>query len=173
MRALSADFHCGDLRGKLFCLVATLVAAGTCAAAEPVPHPSLRFGAVLFKDDFREGLGQWQIETERPGKIRAERGALDIDVPAGATLWFRSDLFAPAYAERFLGHMSNVLKTAVADPAQSISTISLLSDTERAELRGWNATQVNEGAAATPGGASGGAARCGFFAHRLAACGRG
>ena len=64
--------------------------------AEPVaPHPSLRFGAVLFQDDFRSGLSQWQIETERPGKIVANNGVLDIDIPAGATLWFKPQLTGP------------------------------------------------------------------------------
>lgn len=81
-----------SVRVRLLCLLAALGAAGICIAEERAPHPSLRFDAVLFSDDFRNGLEQWQIETERPGRIRADRGALDVDVPAGATLWFRREL---------------------------------------------------------------------------------
>lgn len=64
-------------------------------AAGAPDHPSMRFGALLFQDDFREGLSQWHIETERPGRIAARTGALDIDVPAGATLWFKHEIQGP------------------------------------------------------------------------------
>lgn len=54
---------------------------------------------ILFRDDFNNGLGNWVVETERPGRINADRGALDIDVPAGATLWFRHELRGPVAIE--------------------------------------------------------------------------
>jgi hypothetical protein len=54
-----------------------------------------RLGALLYQDDFRSGLDQWHIETQRPGKITAANGVLDIDVPAGATLWFEPELGSP------------------------------------------------------------------------------
>jgi hypothetical protein len=50
------------------------------------------FGAVLFTDDFTSGLENWQIEAEKPGRIDATTGVLDIDVPAGVTLWFKPKL---------------------------------------------------------------------------------
>ncbi|MES2441190.1 MAG: DUF6250 domain-containing protein [Pseudomonadota bacterium] len=50
---------------------------------------------LLHRDDFDAGLGNWVVESERPGTIVAERGALDIDVPAGVTLWFRPELQSP------------------------------------------------------------------------------
>jgi len=46
-------------------------------------------------DDFQAGLEQWAIELEQGGVVRAENGVLDIDVPAGATLWFKHELTAP------------------------------------------------------------------------------
>jgi Domain of unknown function (DUF6250) len=49
----------------------------------------------LHRDDFRSGLAQWQIEAQQPGKITARDGVLDIDVPAGVTLWFKAELRAP------------------------------------------------------------------------------
>lgn len=50
---------------------------------------------LLHYDDFRHGLGQWRLECERPGRVAASAGVLDIDVPAGATLWFLPRLTAP------------------------------------------------------------------------------
>lgn len=54
-----------------------------------------KLGAVIASDDFEAGLDQWTIELEQPGTVRADSGALDIDVPAGATLWFKPELTAP------------------------------------------------------------------------------
>jgi hypothetical protein len=51
-----------------------------------------RLGSLLASDDFQSGLKQWSFELERPGTVRAADGALDIDVPAGATLWFKQEL---------------------------------------------------------------------------------
>lgn len=53
---------------------------------------SADFGAVLFEDDFRSDLTKWVLELERPGHVIARNGVLDIDVPAGATLWFKAEL---------------------------------------------------------------------------------
>ena len=50
-------------------------------------------------DDFRSGLDQWHIEAEKPGRITAANGVLDIDVPAGVTLWFKSRLESPVRIE--------------------------------------------------------------------------
>jgi len=53
---------------------------------------------LLFSDDFHD-LSNWQVETERPGHISAANGVLDIDVPAGATLWFKPRLEGPLAIE--------------------------------------------------------------------------
>jgi hypothetical protein len=50
---------------------------------------------LLFRDDFRSGLGQWMIEAEGGGTFRAQDGVLDIDSPAGVTLWFRHTIASP------------------------------------------------------------------------------
>jgi hypothetical protein len=49
----------------------------------------------LYRDDFSHGLDQWSIELEKPGLVEAKGGALVIDVPAGATLWFKHELSGP------------------------------------------------------------------------------
>jgi hypothetical protein len=50
---------------------------------------------LLYRDDFRSGLGEWVIEAERGGTFTARDGLLDIDSPEGATLWFRHPLESP------------------------------------------------------------------------------
>lgn len=85
---------------KPACLAAlALLLSQPLGAAAPIPHPSERFGALLFQDDFRNGLTQWHVETERPGRIVAQMGVLDIDVPGGVTLWFKPRLQGPVAIE--------------------------------------------------------------------------
>jgi len=83
----------------LSCLHATLGAAPPNAALNSTRSPREatppRFGALLYSDDFRTGLDRWRIETQQPGAITARNGVLDIDVPAGATLWFEPELGSP------------------------------------------------------------------------------
>jgi hypothetical protein len=57
------------------------------------------FGDVLYSDDFDAGLSHWQIESEKPGRIDAANGVLDIDVPAGVTIWFKPKLQGPVAIE--------------------------------------------------------------------------
>jgi hypothetical protein len=50
-----------------------------------------RAGAALYSDDFAN-LDRWTIEAEQPAKVSAHDGTLDIDTPAGITLWFEHRL---------------------------------------------------------------------------------
>ena len=52
-------------------------------------------GRTRYRDGFQSGLDQWLIEAEQPGKIVAASGVLDINVPAGVTVWFRPLLKGP------------------------------------------------------------------------------
>jgi hypothetical protein len=64
-----------------------VIAAGALAScAAPTARQAPPLG-----DDFRD-LSQWHIEAEQPGRISAANGVLDIDVPAGVTLWFKPRL---------------------------------------------------------------------------------
>lgn len=58
-----------------------------------------RVGRLLHRDDFRQGLGRWAVELEAGGTVRAADGALEIDVPRGATVWFRPELQGPVLIE--------------------------------------------------------------------------
>ena len=59
---------------------------------------SVPTGKLLFRDDFKD-LANWHIEAEKPGRISAANGVLDIDVPAGVTLWFKHYLEGPLTIE--------------------------------------------------------------------------
>jgi len=87
------------------CVVAfaTLVYGGwsQVAAVHGVPDTRFHAGKVLYADDFTHGLGAWRVEMERvaggtAGTVAAKDGVLDIDVPAGVTVWFRRELNGPA-----------------------------------------------------------------------------
>ena len=75
--------------------LATLAATPALAAAGA---PDRR-GRRLHADDFRRGLDRWAIEAEKPARIDARGGVLDIDAPAGLTLWFRPELTGPVSIE--------------------------------------------------------------------------
>ncbi|MFG2432622.1 DUF6250 domain-containing protein [Streptomyces sp. NPDC048590] len=61
------------------------------ASASAHPHR----GRLIAADDFRHGLRRWAVELEQGGEVTASRGVLDINVPAGATVWFRQRLTGP------------------------------------------------------------------------------
>lgn len=64
------------------------------ALEEPVtevPEP-VQTRTVLAGDDFRHGTANWVVELERGGSVSAWDGALDVEVPGGATAWWRHEL---------------------------------------------------------------------------------
>ena len=80
---------------------AVLAGLATFAASPAVAKPIEpdRRGRRLHADNFRRGLDQWTIETEKPAQVTAHGGVLDIDTPAGLTLWFRPELVGPVMIE--------------------------------------------------------------------------
>ena len=72
-------------------LVAALICTllGSCVGGGARPHQ------LLHQDDFRHGLANWHIEAEQPARIEARNGVLDIDAPAGVTLWFKPRIEGP------------------------------------------------------------------------------
>ncbi|MFJ9707674.1 DUF6250 domain-containing protein [Streptomyces sp. NPDC101234] len=72
-----------------------VLAAGTALAALAPAAPATAAAphhGLIAADDFRHGLGQWFVELEQGGTVTAARGILEVDVPAGATVWFRRRL---------------------------------------------------------------------------------
>lgn len=80
---------------RLICLAAIAASPNAAPAAQPGDSTldnHFRIGKTLYVDDFQHGLVQWKAEEEQPGKITAANGVLDIDVPAGLTLWFKPEI---------------------------------------------------------------------------------
>jgi hypothetical protein len=70
-----------------------LLALFTVAMTEP--EAPFRIAKLLYADDFRSGLGRWSVELEKPGLVEAKDGTLEMDVPAGCTVWFLPELSGP------------------------------------------------------------------------------
>jgi len=80
-----------------------LAAGAALAALAPVANasatPRHHRGRLLAHDDFRHGLGRWAVELEKGGTVAAFRGTLEVDVPAGATVWFKKRFEGPYVLE--------------------------------------------------------------------------
>lgn len=74
---------------------AALAALAPAATANARP----RHRRLIAHDDFRHGLRQWAVELERGGTVTASRGTLEVDVPAGATIWFKRPFAGPYVLE--------------------------------------------------------------------------
>ena len=98
----------GEVRQSPGFLVVAGVLALLCCATNRAANlqalpdsPDVRFRLVrtLQQDDFQHGLSGWTLESERPAHVTATAGVLDIDTPAGLTLWFRPELHGPILIE--------------------------------------------------------------------------
>lgn len=105
-------------RYLLAALAATLV-GGCQSLAAP-------FSKLLYHDDFRSGLRNWVIEAERPGRISASGGVLDIDVPNGVTLWFRHELQSPVMIDY---EVTAVAKGGPNDAVSDVNAFWMATDT--------------------------------------------
>jgi lysophospholipase L1-like esterase len=74
---------------------------GVASPEAPAASPDSRFqlAGILQQDDFQDGLSGWTLESEHPAHVTATGGVLDIDTPAGLTLWFRAELHGPLLIE--------------------------------------------------------------------------
>ncbi|MGA2440402.1 MAG: DUF6250 domain-containing protein [Tepidisphaeraceae bacterium] len=74
-------------------------AQGSAQSADTRPSstldPRIAIGKLLYGDDFDKDSGQWKCELENGGSVTPGEGRLDIDVPAGASVWFKPLLQGP------------------------------------------------------------------------------
>lgn len=75
--------------------IASAASAATQPSTQPSPDPRFRIGHLLHADDFATLSHQWIIELENGGTVAARNGTLDINVPAGATVWYKPLLHSP------------------------------------------------------------------------------
>ncbi len=83
----------------VFSGVLLLAACARPAAPAPALDPRFAAGPVLYADDFLHGLAQWVPELEKGGQVAAQDGRLEINVPAGCTVWFQPELTGPVLIE--------------------------------------------------------------------------
>lgn len=77
-----------------------LAAGAALGALAPAGAASASPGRRLIaRDDFCHGLGQWVTELQDGGTVTAAHGVLEIDVPGGATVWFKKRLEGPYVLE--------------------------------------------------------------------------
>jgi hypothetical protein len=81
----------------LLLLSGAVTASSDNSATRPSDSLDARFtiGKQLFSDDFENDSGQWVSELEKGGTVAAGGGKLEIDVPAGASVWFKAMLDGP------------------------------------------------------------------------------
>lgn len=64
--------------------------ANTPELTDYLPCDKASIQKVLAQDDFTHGLKHWIVEQQDPkGKVSVKKGVLEIQQPAGATLWFQ------------------------------------------------------------------------------------
>lgn len=75
--------------------VSAQIARSDDSQTSPPAIPGFIRGRLLYSDDFTKPSDQWISELEAGGKVEAGGGALDIDAPAGATVWHRPEIEGP------------------------------------------------------------------------------
>src|SRR5678816_2347465 len=75
-----------------------------------------------------------EIEFDLVLSMQEEEGKLS------GSLHYNTDLFEAETIKRMLGHLQTLLAAVVADPAQQVSTLPLLTEVEEQQLAEWNDT---------------------------------
>src|SRR6185295_1143016 len=65
---------------------------------------------------------------------------IDAGVGLKGSLEYNTELFNAETIQRMATHLEVLLTSIVSDPAQRLSQLSLLSETEKRQLRNWNNT---------------------------------
>ncbi|MEO7455043.1 MAG: amino acid adenylation domain-containing protein [Gemmatimonadaceae bacterium] len=114
------------------------------------------FSCVLTMEDTLPDelrLGDVKVETIAIdfGMSKFDLTLLVAELAEGLrlALWYRTDLFTTGFAQRFLGHVRNVLEEATAHPDVKISAMRLMSADEARQVAEWNETDDDSAPAAT------------------------
>jgi len=76
----------------LLCILMSTPIRGQTTPTTVPFDPRFIFTEQVDADDFSHGLDRWTSELEKGGTITAKDGVLDIDVPAGASIWLKTKL---------------------------------------------------------------------------------
>src|SRR3954469_598719 len=95
--------HKSNRPARLCCCVFVIVAGLATHSWSASTSASLanRFaiGEEIHRDDFDHGLDNWSAELQSGGTVTAKESRLEIDVPAGCTVWFKPLLAGPVLIE--------------------------------------------------------------------------
>ena len=102
----------------------------------------------ILQNASRETLDLPDLTIE-PLHINTDTAKLDLLLSMTETddglkgqLEYNTDLFDASTIRRMLGHFQTLLANVVANPDQSLSTLSLMTPAEQAQLAAWNNTDV-------------------------------
>ena len=119
---------------------------------QSAPSHAPLFSCVLTMEDTLPDELQLGSTTISPYALDFGQAKFDLTLqvaekPDGLRIgvWYRTDLFTGAYAERFLAHLKRVLDEAITDANRPVSRIPLLTDEETRQLAEWNTTTADEG----------------------------
>jgi Domain of unknown function (DUF6250) len=87
------------LVGVAACFISWIVFAATTQPTSQPADDRFQIGEVTVKDDFDGDLSHWTVESENGGQVQARDGALEIDVPAGCTVWLKKSIIGPVMIE--------------------------------------------------------------------------
>ena len=92
MKSLQTQFARVLILGLLMSLPACRPTPQTPEQSPPTQAPAPSVVSLLHAEDFSGDMSNWFVERENGGEVSAKNGILDIDVPAGCTVWFRTKL---------------------------------------------------------------------------------
>ena len=87
--------HCEMMRTLQLAFFLPLLANSVVADEVALNGAKFSLEALLFEDNFDHGLANWSAELEGAGPVDAKAGVMEVNVPAGATIWFRHILTGP------------------------------------------------------------------------------
>ena len=115
----------------------------------PLFNVILTMEDVLLDDLTFTGTVVEPIERdETPTKFDLRLYATTVSGGLQLTLWYRTDLFARATADRLLAHLRRLLEASVEDPSLRVSALPMLSEAERRDAT--RPMQLDAGAALEP-----------------------
>jgi hypothetical protein len=89
----------GFVRIRRFPVAAALVFGALAVLLSSAPvradasPPASGHGRLLASDDFRHGTSNWIAEFENSGTLAAANGTLDVNTPAGASVWYKRPFY--------------------------------------------------------------------------------
>ncbi|HEX5717195.1 MAG TPA: amino acid adenylation domain-containing protein, partial [Thermoanaerobaculia bacterium] len=87
-------------------------------------------------------LGPWELEAiplpDRPAHLDLTLEACELGGGLACALHYRTDLIDESTAERLLGHLETLLRSAVAEPGMRLASLPLLTEPERQQVRAWS-----------------------------------